>query len=106
MAFFGNGYKALRQGGQFVPALLDNTFVKLVTLYCLLGSLARWASVPDTLAAASSVSSDSRSAVRATFSAVFSTRPPDLFGGTLHESAHFLHGVLNQLIQAFGRVYP
>ena len=39
MAFFGNGYKALRQGGQFVPALLDNTFVKLVTLYCLLGSL-------------------------------------------------------------------
>ena len=38
MAFFGNGYKALGQGGQFILSILDSTFVKLVTLYCLPGA--------------------------------------------------------------------
>ena len=39
MAFFGNGYKALGQGGQFILSILDSTFVKLITLYCLPGAL-------------------------------------------------------------------
>ena len=39
MAFFGNGYKALGQGGQFILSILDSTFVKLVTLYCRPGAL-------------------------------------------------------------------
>ena len=76
MAFFGNGYKALGQGGQFILSILDSTLLSSSRCIACRGLSARCASVPDTLAAASSVGSDSRSAVRATFSAVFSTSPP------------------------------